>query len=110
MPWIRPLSLSASTFSAASASLLLFVYLQLLDFLTTVVAMKIGFVESSPFIRWLMKSDYTIGLAESKVIAIMLALLCIAINKSFLVRWINRWYAALVIWNLTLMWIAKPVG
>jgi hypothetical protein len=89
---------------------MIFVYLQLLDFLTTVVALKIGFVESSPFIRWLMSSNYTIGLAESKVIAIALAVLCILIRKGFLVRWINRWYAALVVWNLALMWVAQPVS
>ena len=89
---------------------MIFVYLQLLDFLTTVVALKIGFVESSPFIRWLMSSNYTVGLAESKVIAIALAVLCILIRKGFLVRWINRWYAALVVWNLALMWVAQPVS
>jgi Domain of unknown function (DUF5658) len=103
-------SFSFDAFSAASSSFMIFVYLQLLDFLTTVVALKIGFVESSPFIRWLMSSNYTVGLAESKVIAIALAVLCILIRKGFLVRWINRWYAALVVWNLALMWVAQPVS
>jgi hypothetical protein len=107
---LRGLSFSLDAFSAASSSLIIFVYLQLLDFLTTVVAMKIGFVESSPFIRWLMTSNYTIGLAESKILALGLAALCIVIDKAFLVRWINRWYALLVVWNLGLMWIAQPVG
>jgi hypothetical protein len=107
---LKSFSLSTDAFAAASSSFIVFIYLQLLDFLTTVVAMKNGFVESSPFIRWLMTSNYTVGLAESKIIAIGLAVLCILIRKGFLVRWINRWYAAVVVWNLALMWVAQPVS
>jgi hypothetical protein len=107
---LRSFSFPFDAFSAASTSFIIFIYLQLLDFLTTVVAMKNGFVESSPFIRWLMSSNYTVGLAESKLIAVGLAVLCILINKGFLVRWINRWYAVLVVWNLALMWVAQPAG
>jgi hypothetical protein len=107
---LKSFSFPRDAFADASPSFMIFIYLQLLDFLTTVVAMKIGFVESSPFIRWLMSSNYTIGLAESKVIAVGLAVLCILIKKSFLIRWINRWYAVLVVWNLALMWVAQPVG
>jgi hypothetical protein len=107
---LKSFSFPRDAFADASPSFMIFIYLQLLDFLTTVVAMKIGFVESSPFIRWLMSSNYTIGLAESKVIAVGLAVLCILIKKGFLIRWINRWYAVLVVWNLALMWIAQPVG
>jgi hypothetical protein len=104
------LSLFRAGYSAAAPYFITFLYLQLLDFLTTVVAIKVGFAESSPFIRWLMQSNMTVGLAESKVVAILLAGLCIAIDKGFLVRWINRWYAAVVVWNLSLMWIARPSG
>jgi len=77
----------------------------MLDFLTTVVGMRFGFSEASPFIRWLMKSNMTLGLAESKLVAVVLACICIMADRGYLVRWINRWYAVLIIWNLSMMWL-----
>ena len=88
--------------------LIVFLYLQILDFLTTVVAIKFGFAESSPFIRWLMHSNMTMGLAESKLVGVGLAVLCVLVDRGHLIRWINRWYALLVVWNLALMWFAAP--
>jgi len=38
--------------------------------------------------------------------AIGLAGLCVALNRTHLVRWINYWYAALIIWNLCSILIA----
>jgi hypothetical protein len=94
--------------SASSPQLLTFLYLQLLDFLTTAVAIKFGFAESSPFIRYLMNSNMLLGLAESKLVAVALAMICIAAERGYLIRWINRWYAAVVVWNLGMMCIAIP--
>lgn len=96
-------------FSAAAAPYLItFLYLQVLDYLTTIVALKIGMAEASPFIRWLMHGNQAQGLAESKLLALGLAILCVFLNRLFLIKWINRWYAALVVWNLALMWVASP--
>jgi len=77
-----------------------FVYLQILDFLTTLVGLKLGIAEASPFIRSLLHFGPSIAVAASKIVAIALAGLCIGLNRSYLLRWINYWYAALVIWNL----------
>jgi hypothetical protein len=73
------------------------------------VGIKYGFAESSPFIRWLMHGSQTMGLAESKLVAVGLAVLCVVVDRGYLVRWINRWYAALVVWNLALMCAAHPI-
>jgi hypothetical protein len=108
VPQTRRLTFSLDGFWSSAPYLIPFLYLQMLDFLTTVVAVKIGFAEVSPFVRWLMRSNLAIGLLESKVVALGLAMFCIWSNRGFLVRWINRWYAALVVWNLVLMWIANP--
>ena len=81
----------------------IFLYLQVLDFLTTLIGMKIGLGEASPFIRWLMQVDPAVGLALSKILALTLGGLCLWLNKRHLVRWINYWYAGLVIWNMTLI-------
>jgi hypothetical protein len=81
----------------------IFLYLQVLDFLTTLIGMKIGLGEASPFIRWLMQVDPAVGLALSKLLALILGGLCLWLNKRHLVRWINYWYAGLVVWNMTLI-------
>ncbi len=104
----RRITLALDAFSAVGPQLITFLYLQILDFLTTMVGIKYGFVESSPFIRWLMHADMTRGLAESKMVAVGLAVICVLVDRGHLVRWINRWYAVLIIWNLGLMWAAHP--
>ncbi len=49
-----------------------FLYLQLLDFMTTLIGMKMGLGEASPFIRSLMHWGPSVGLALSKVVAFLL--------------------------------------
>jgi Domain of unknown function (DUF5658) len=88
----------------------LFIYLQLLDFLTTFVGLQIGLSEASPFIRWMMHLGPAAGLALSKVVALVLGGVCIYLNKHHLVRLINYWYAGLIVWNICLISRALPVG
>jgi hypothetical protein len=78
----------------------IFLYLQVLDFLTTLVGLKLGIHEASPFVRSLMHFGPSIAVAASKIAAIALAALCVGLNRRYLVRWINYWYAALIVWNL----------
>ena len=80
-----------------------FFYLQLLDFMTTMIGMRVGLSEASPFIRGLMQLGPAAGLAVSKLVAFLLCGACIWLNKRHLVRWINYWYAALVVWNMALI-------
>jgi hypothetical protein len=87
-----------------------FIYLQLLDFLTTMVGLKLGLGEASPFIHWLMQLGPALGLAASKLLAIALGGICLWLNKQHLVRAINYWYAGLVVWNISLILIAAPVA
>jgi hypothetical protein len=89
------------------ASIGIFTYLQLLDFLTTVVALKFGLIETSPFIRMLMRGNTAIGLAESKMLAMLLAGGCLLLQRRMIIHWVNRWYAALVVWNLCLIVMAR---
>ena len=80
-----------------------FLYLQLLDFLTTMIGIQVGLAESSPFIRWMMNANPAVGLAASKVVAVLIAGICIATNRPNLIKWVNGWYAALAVWNLCLI-------
>lgn len=85
----------------------IFVYLQLLDFLTTVAGFRLGAHEASPFIAKLIHaSSPVMGLAASKVLGLAMGGVCVATNKLRLVGWINYWYAGLIVWNLSIIVIA----
>jgi len=85
----------------------LFIYLQLLDLLTTLVGFKLGAAEASPFIRMMMHVGPAAGVIASKVLALGLGALCVWANKAHVVRWITYWYAGLIVWNLMVM-VAAP--
>jgi hypothetical protein len=79
----------------------IFLYLQVLDFLTTLAGFKLGASEASPFIAKLIHvSSPVAGLAASKILALGIGGLCLATNRGRLVGWINYWYAGLIVWNL----------
>ena len=81
----------------------IFIYLQLLDLLTTLVGFKLGANEASPFIRVLMHAGPAAGVVASKLVALVLGGVCVYAKKSNLIRWISYWYAGLVVWNLMVM-------
>lgn len=96
-----------SAFPAGLSSILqVFLYLQLLDFLTTILGFRLGLAEASPFVRLLTQIGPALGVALSKLIAVTLAAACLLLNRARVLKWINYWYAALVVWNLTLMLLA----
>ena len=80
-----------------------FIYLQLLDFLTTIVGLRMGLAEASPFVRTLTVLGPEVGIGLSKVLACIVGGVCIWLNKRHLIRWINYWYLGLVVWNLSLI-------
>ena len=86
----------------------IFVYLQLLDLLTTLVGFRMGAGEASPFIRMLMHVGPAVGVVASKVLALGIGALCVAVNRAYLIRWISYWYGGLIIWNLMVM-LAAPM-
>ena len=78
----------------------IFIYLQLLDLLTTLVGFRLGAVEASPFVRMLMHAGPAAGVTISKLFALALGGVCIAAKRNHLIRWASYWYAGLVVWNL----------
>jgi hypothetical protein len=85
----------------------IFVYLQVLDLLTTLVGFKLGASEASPFIRALMDFGPVAGVALSKVIALALGAICVYTKRVRLMKWATYWYAGLVVWNLMIL-LAAP--
>ncbi len=88
----------------------LFVYLQLLDLLTTLVGFRVGAAEASPFIRVMMHAGPVAGVIVSKVLALGIGALCVYLEKAHVIRWISYWYCALVVWNLMVMLAAPSSG
>lgn len=85
-----------------------FLYLQLLDFLTTVLGFRFGAEEISPFIRQLMRMGPVVGVAMSKVVAVAIAGVCMWTRRGRVIGWINYFYAALVVWNVSMLLRALP--
>jgi hypothetical protein len=81
----------------------IFIYLQLLDLLTTLVGFRLGAAEASPFIRMLMHAGPAVGVIASKVLALGLGAFCVYAHKQHLIRWASYWYGGLVVWNLIVM-------
>jgi hypothetical protein len=84
-----------------------FIYLQVLDVLTTLVGFKLGAAEASPFVRVLMHIGPAAGVVVSKVLALGIGAICIYTRKHHLIRWITYWYGGLVVWNLMVL-LAAP--
>ena len=78
----------------------MFLYLQVLDFFTTLIGFKLGLAEASPFIRALLQFGPVLALLLSKMAALALAGVCLSMHRPHLVRWITYWYAGLIAWNL----------
>ncbi len=78
----------------------LFVYLQAIDVITTLIGFKMGAAEASPFIRVLLHAGPVAGLLLSKLVGLTLFGICVYTRRYRLIRWANYWYSALAIWNL----------
>jgi Domain of unknown function (DUF5658) len=77
-----------------------FLYLQILDILTTLIGFSLGNTEASPFVRLMVQWGPVNGLLVSKILAVGLAFACLLLRRRKLILWINYWYAAVVAWNL----------
>lgn len=85
------------------AMIYIFVYLQVLDLLTTLVGFRLGAAEASPFIKVLMHFGPAAGVVLSKLFALGLGGICVYLKKDHIVRWITYWYGGLIVWNLAVM-------
>jgi hypothetical protein len=79
-----------------------FLYLQVLDLLTTLVFLAVGVREANPVIRLLVSGAGSPlgGLLAGKAIALGLAYCCWRQRRQALLGRVNFFYAGLVLWNL----------
>ena len=85
-----------------------FVYLQLLDFLTTIAFLSNGVREGNPFVHLMLTvfPNPLAGLLAVKVLAVSLGIYCWRKRRERLLWYGNLLFAVLVAWNL----IALIVG
>jgi hypothetical protein len=84
-------------------SLVVFVALQSLDVLTTLIGLRIGASEGSMFIGNLMRVGPIAALLISKIFAVILISLALKFRKPRVVVFLNYWSAAVVSWNLVMI-------
>jgi hypothetical protein len=87
-----------------------FVYLQLLDLLTTLVFLAHRVEESNPLVRLLMHfaGSPIGGLVAIKLVAVGIALYCWRRSREKLLWGINLFYSAVVVWNLVALVASHP--
>jgi hypothetical protein len=81
-------------------SLAVFVLLQLVDILTTLLGLRMGAREGSVFIGRLMQVGPMAGLLISKMLAVCLVGMALRWHRPRVVVMLNYWSAIVVAWNL----------
>ncbi len=83
-----------------------FVYLQLLDLMTTLVGFRLGGVEVSPFANLLTGLGPITGIVLVKALGFPLVGICLRYHKERVIQRANYFFAVLVVWNLGQIWRA----
>ena len=87
-----------------------FVYLQLLDVLTTIAFLLQGVGEGNPIVRWVIRyGPHPIGsLFLMKAVAVAMAIVCVYRHREGLLRKVNIFFAVVVLYNLAVLIITSP--
>lgn len=81
-------------------SLGVFVLLQTLDILTTLIGLRIGAQEASVFVARLINMGPLPGLLISKIFGVLLVAAALKFRRPRVIVFLNYWFAAVVTWNL----------
>lgn len=85
----------------------IFVYLQILDLLTTILFLKMGLVEGNWLVSLLIRWSPMLGVLLAKIGTIILALIAVHYHKIRVMRLANFGYGGVVVWNLVCIIMAK---
>jgi hypothetical protein len=81
-------------------SLIVFLALQILDVLTTLLGLQVGAQEGSIFLRRLMDIGPLPALLLAKIMAVALVMVAMRMKRPRVVVFLNYWFAVVVTWNL----------
>ncbi len=93
----------------SSRAIIVFVSLQALDVITTLVGIRVGAQEANIVIARLMDLGPTTGLLAAKLLGILIIFVVFVRGKVRLIRLLNFWFAGIVTWNLAMIWIQRWV-
>ena len=80
-----------------------FVYLQLLDVLTTIAFLLQGVGEGNPIVRWVIQhGPHPIG-SLFMMKAVAMAIVCVYRHREGLLRKVNVFFAVIVLYNLAVL-------
>jgi hypothetical protein len=87
-----------------------FLYLQVLDALTTMAFLMNGVKEANPVVRLALEAGPSplIGLLVIKVVAAAMAIYCVRRSRLRLLSRVNLFFAALIAWNLLVIVVSSP--
>jgi hypothetical protein len=78
----------------------MFVVLQVLDILTTLLGLQLGAQEGSMFLGRLMRAGPVAALLIAKILAVLLVAVAMRFKRPRIVVFLNYWFAGVVSWNL----------
>ncbi len=84
---------------------MVFVALQLLDVLTTMLGLSVGAHEGNYLVAQFMRWGPALGLVIAKFLGFLLLLLAFAAGRMRVLRLLNLWFLCIVAWNLAIIWI-----
>jgi Domain of unknown function (DUF5658) len=88
-------------------SLIVFVALQVLDIITTLLGLQMGATEGSMFLGRLMRAGPVAALLIAKIIAVLLVTMAMKFKRPRVVVFLNYWFAAVVSWNLAIILMSQ---
>ena len=92
-------------------SLAVFVFLQVLDVLTTLMGLRAGAQEASLFIGRLMNTGPVAALLISKIFCVLLVAAALKFHRGRVIVFLNYWFAVVVTWNLIMIaWVSLAAG
>ena len=90
--------------------IVVFVGLQVLDVLTTVLGLSVGAHEGNYLVAQFMVWGPALGLLIAKFLGFLLLLVAFAAGKLRMLRLLNLWFLCIVAWNLAIIWIQILIG
>jgi hypothetical protein len=79
---------------------IVFISLQALDFVTTLIVLRMGGSEANPLVSRFMLVGSLQGLLFTKVLALTIAVVAVRARKYRVLRVVNVVFAGVVLWNL----------
>jgi hypothetical protein len=90
--------------SAVKHAIPVFVALQALDIITTMLGIRLGASEGSAFVARLMSAGVLPGLLLTKLFAVVLICSALAVECPRVLSRANVWFAALITWNFVVIY------